>query len=48
MGRHDERAHLLHIPKQVKFKQPKPALPMKRPQQPLTGTGSKNQFRIVR
>lgn len=24
MGRHDENAHYLHTPKQIKFKQPKP------------------------
>jgi hypothetical protein len=49
MGKHDKLSHNLHIPKQVKFKKPKPAVPTNispgAPQQPPAGTNAKNQFR---
>ena len=49
MGRHDETSHNLHIPKQLKFKQPKPSVPTNitpnAPQEPIIGTNSKNQLK---
>lgn len=49
MDRHDELSHTLHIPKQLKFKQPKPSVPTNitpgASQEPAVGTNSKNQFR---
>lgn len=49
MGKHDEKSHNLHIPKNVKFKQPKPSVPtnisLGAPQEPPIGTNAKNQFR---
>jgi hypothetical protein len=48
MGRHDQRSHWLHIPKQTKFKQAAPHTglrPTQAPQVPQPGTGSLNHFR---
>jgi hypothetical protein len=50
MGKHDDRGHQLHISKNMKFKQPRPSLPMSpktlhAPQEPKPGTTAHNQFR---
>lgn len=49
MGKHDDIAHNLHIPKKMKFSQPKPSQPADTPKnvppQPPIGTNARNQFR---
>lgn len=49
MGRHDARAHYLHIPKAQKFKQQAPAMgthgQQSAPQKPKQGTTAQNQFK---
>lgn len=50
MGKHDKTGHLLHISKEARFKQNKPALSndpklKTAPQQPHVGTNSLNHYR---
>lgn len=51
MGKHDNTAHNFHIPKKMKFSQPKPTQPTNTsssnnaPHQPKVGTNARNQFR---
>ena len=50
MGKHDEQSHLLHIKKNLKFKQAAPKLPInpntaRAPQQPRAGQSGYNLFR---
>jgi hypothetical protein len=50
MGRHDTRAHNLHISKQLKFRQllpvsAPPETQLQAPQEPKPGTNAHNQYR---
>jgi len=48
MGKHDQTGHFLHIPKAMKFKQPKPnanTQATEPPQKPAQGTDSQNMYR---